>query len=463
MGENHMRDIYVKDIIDKCNGKLFCGNKDKKIENCIVNSCIKTSGGTFFGIKGSKVNGSLYYKEAFDNGANVCIISNVNNLEKRNDDKVIIIVDDVLETLKKIAAYKRSLFTGDVIGITGSVGKTSTKEIIASVLSKKYKVLKTIGNQNSQIGLPLTILRLTDEDVMVLEMGMSKKGEMHNLSLIAKPTISVITNVLDAHIGNLGSRQNILKAKLEILDGMNDGILIINNDNDMLFSLNKKIKDNINIITYGIESYSNYMPTCIKEGKKSTFNINDIENIVVNGGKTFIYNALSAFIIGKLLNVEKEDIKEGINNHFKEKHRLELISLKNNITLIDDTYNASYNSIKGALEYIKQFKKERKIAVLADILELGKETKKVHKNIGSEVIKNDIDILITIGKYSKKIKKEAKKLGMKRKNLKHFKTEKKARCYIKSLVNENDVILVKGSNDMGLINLVEYLKEGLVF
>lgn len=451
--------ITVKDLLDNCDAKLLIGDEQKEINECFINSKDVTLGSTFFGIRGKNTDGSLFYKEAFLNGADICIINKIYDLDLKGfDDKTVIIANDTLKVLHELAFYKRNLFKGKVIAVTGSVGKTSTKELIANVLSQNYKVLKTKGNQNSQLGLPLTILRLTDEDIMVLEMGMNDFGQIHNLSLIAKPNISVITNIYDSHIGILGSRENILKAKLEIIDGMNSGTLIINNDNDLLMNINDDIKENINVMSIGIENKSNVMPNNILNKGITTFDIDDIKGFEVMGGLAYVYNALFAYLTGKLLNVSRSMIKKGVNEKINIKHRLELIKMDNNITLIDDCYNASFDSVRVALEYIKNFSK-RKIAILGDILELGKKSKNIHKKIGKLVIDNNIDRLITIGKYSKYIGKEAKKLGMKRKNIKHFKCEKDARKYINDIIKENDIILVKGSNGMKLIELVNYLKK----
>lgn len=450
--------ITVNDLINHCGCKLLIGNKNAEIKNCVADSRIKTDKGTFFGIKGEKNDGSLFYKEAFNNGADVCVISKILDLNlKEYEDKTVLISSDVKKTLQSLAAYKRSLFKGPVIGITGSVGKTSTKEMLSSVLSKKFKVLKTLGNQNSQVGLPLTILRLEDEDVMVLEMGMSKEGEIHNLSRLAKPNIAIITNVFDSHIGNLGSRENILKAKLEIIDGMDDGTLIINNDNDMLEMVKEDIKPGVKVMTFGIKNKSNVMPCNIKEGITISFDIGDVKDFKIKGSKDLIYNVLASYLVSKLLGVSRSMIKQGINECTGEKHRLEVIHLDNNVTLIDDAYNSSYYSVKIALEYINNFN-EKKIVVLGDILELGKESKKVHKKIGKIITNYNIDKLITVGKHSKYIGKEVRKSGMKRKNIKHFKNEVKTRKFIKSILNDYGVILIKGSNGMNLINLVNYLK-----
>lgn len=453
-----MIEITVSDVLKNCDVKLLIGREDEKINECYVDSKKKTNCGCFIGIKGEKTDGSLFYKEAFDNGASICILNKIYDLDLQNyDDKTVLIANDTKKVLKQLAIYKRSLFKGVVIGVTGSVGKTSTKEMIFNVLSSKYKVLKTIKNQNSQIGLPLSILRLTDEDVMVLEMGMSNLGHIHNLSLIAKPDISVITNIYDSHIEFLGTRENILKAKLEIIDGMDSGKLIINNDNYLLNNLKLNNK-NINIITCGIKEKSDYMANIISDDIITKFNACGINDLSIKGGVPYVYNALIALTIGKLMNVEDELIKEGINKALGVEKRLEEVKIDNNITIIDDSYNANYESIYLALSYLSKFS-GGKIAVLADILELGKNSKTIHKKVGELINNNNTNYLITIGKYSKYISKVAKKNKMNKKFIKHFKDEKSSREFIKSILKDGDILLIKGSNGMKLCNLIEYLKK----
>lgn len=446
--------ITVNDLLLNCHVKLLIGSKSKEINECFIDSKKVVNNSTFIGIKGKNMDGSFFYKEAFDNGADICIINKIYDLDlKGYDDKTVLVTNDTRCFLKEFAAYKRSLFKGKVIMITGSVGKTTTKEMIASVLSKKYKILKTEGNLNNEMGLPLTILKLKDEDIMVLEAGMNNLGEIHNLSMIAKPDIGVITNVFSSHIGNLKTKKNILKAKLEIMDGMNEGKLIINNDNDMLNKWYSKQRNKEGIITVGIDSLCDIKAYNIR---KNTFSIENKEYQIL-GPYNFIYNALLTYVISKMFDINHEEIKEVFKNFGNLPHRLEMINLNNDITLIDDCYNASFESVSSALEYISNFNR-RKIAVLADILELGNESLKIHKLLSKQVTKNNIDILITIGKYSKYIGKNSRKLGMKRKNIKHFKNEKSSRKYIKKILKKNDIILIKGSNGMNLINLVNYLK-----
>ena len=394
------------------------------------------------------------------NGADICIINKIYDLDLNGfDDKTVIIANDTLKVLHQLAAYKRSLFNGKVIMITGSIGKTSTKEMLYAMLNSNYKVLKTEGNQNSQIGLPLNILRLKDEEILLLEAGMNDIGHIHNLSLIAKPDIGIITNVLTSHIGILGSRENILKAKLEILDGMNsESKLIINNDNDMLRQWYNSLRDKSNILKIGIENSSDITVYDIREDDITRFNIGDLKNVGIKGPSDYIYNFIFAYIIAKMFDVSRENIISAISSSSKIPHRLESIELKNNITLIDDSYNASLESIIAALKHLKTFD-TRKIAVIGDILELGKSSKKIHQEIGNNIIRNNIDIVITIGKYSRHINKSLRKKGFKKKNMRHFKTEELSRKYIDKILKENDTILIKGSNGIKLINLVMYLKN----
>ena len=253
-----MKDILVKDILEQCNGKLLCGNKNELCENFSKDTRTIQEGDIYLGIKGEKFNGSIFFEEALQKGAKGCILQDIEIDEQtliKYKDKFIIIVKNVVWAIQELAKYKRSLYNIPVIGVTGSVGKTSTKDIIASILSQKYKVLKTEGNYNNEIGLPLTILKLKDHQAMVVEMGMSAFGEISLLTNIAKPTVAVITIIGSSHIGELGSRENILKAKLEILEGLDDhGCVIINNDNDLLHSWYENNTDNHKHITYGIEN-----------------------------------------------------------------------------------------------------------------------------------------------------------------------------------------------------------------
>ena len=365
----------------------------------------------------------------------------------------IILVENVNEALKQIAKYKRTQLKIPVVAITGSVGKTSTKDLIASVLSQKYKVLKTQGNMNNNIGMPMTILKIKDEDCLVVEMGMNHFGEIRELTNIAKPSIAVITNIGTAHIGNLGSRENILKAKLEILEGLQENNVVINNDNDLLHKwyLENKNNKKYNIITFGIKETESKVCACnIKNFEDKTVfdavikdNGNKIRKEITLKmlGDHFILDSLSAIAVGNYFNIPMEEIAKGIKDVNLTQKRMELEKAKNGALIINDTYNANYDSMKAAITYLQSVKDRRKIAVLGDMLELGNYSEELHKNVGKCI--TDVDILITVGKESKNIENEAKA-----KEKYHFNNNEDAIKKLKEIMTKDDIILLKASNSM---------------
>lgn len=336
-------------------------------------------------------------------------------------------------------------------------GKTSTKDIIANVLSQKFNVLKTKGNLNNHIGLPLTLLKLKDHTAVVVEMGMNHFGEISLLTNIAKPTGCVITNIGTSHIGNLGSRENILKAKLEILEGLNEnGFVLINNDNDLLNEWAKE-ENKYKIYTYGIENSSNFAANNIEQLENSSiFNINNIKIKVPIAGKHFIYNAICAFAVGSLLGIETNKIVKGINEFKLTEKRMDIEVIKNNIKVINDSYNASYDSTKAALQVVDKTEAKRKIAVLGDMLELGEYAEELHEKVGEEVVKNKIDILITVGKLAKNIAKRAKEMGLK--NIYSVENNEEAVLILNKILSEGDLILLKASNAMNFSKILEKIK-----
>lgn len=461
-----MKNIVVEDIIRECNGKLIYGDENIVCENYCRDSRAVNPGDVYLGIKGENFNGSDFYKEALEKGAKGCILQkveiNAEDIEKYKD-RFMVIVDNVVEALQKLAAYKRSLYNIPIIGVTGSVGKTSTKDIIASVMSKKYTTLKTEGNYNNEIGLPLTILKLKDHEAAVIEMGMSSFGEISLLTNIAKPTTAVITIIGSSHIGELGSRENILKAKLEILEGLDSkGSLIINNDNDLLHKWNTENIDNHKHITYGIENKSDFMAQNIKiEKESSSFEIKyqgKTYNVIVPvGGQHFIYNSLCAICVGLEYGIDIDDIIKGISEFQLTKRRMEVLKNTNNVTIINDSYNASYESMKAALEYISKVDSNKKIAVLGDVLELGNFSKEMHEKIGEEVVKNKIDVLITVGKEAENISNRVIELGKSKDDVYHLGNNEEAVKIIKQISKEGDIVLIKASNGMHFDEIVEKL------
>lgn len=440
--------MTVKDIIKICNGKLLCGDENIVCENFSKDTRTIHTGDVYVGIKGDNFDGNLFYKDAIKNGASVCILDNEDVVDEKFG--TIIIVNDSILALGALASYKRDLYDIPVIAVTGSVGKTSVKDMIHEVLKMKYNVLCTKENFNNNIGVPLTILGLKNHEALIVEMGMNHMGELSYLTKIAKPTMAIITNIGTAHIGNLGSRENILKAKLEVLDGMNGGKLFINNDNDML----QKVQYD-NLVTVGIENKSDFMATNIKEDAfSSQFKINN-DDIKLNvGSNAFIYNALFAYAVGESLNVPKNNIEIALKSFKLSPHRLEKFETKK-YTIIDDTYNASLDSVKNSLGLLSKIL-GRKVFIFADILEADGFTKEIHEDVAESIIENKIDVTICVGNQSKYTYEKLKTNNI---ETYYFENNNDLINNLNSILKEKDTILIKGSHSMKLIEVVNYLKN----
>ena len=462
--------ITVKKAIEICSGERILGELEQELKNFCIDTRQLEVDDIYVGIKGETTDGNLFYEKALEAGASGCLIQGIEvkpEIKEKYKDRIIIKVKDTIEALQKLAAYKREQYHIPVVAITGSVGKTSTKDMVASVMNQKFHVLKTSGNYNNHIGLPLTLLKLEDHDAVVVEMGMNHFGEIRVLTNIAKPTIAVLTNIGTAHIGILGSRENILKAKLEILEGMDTRAhIILNNDNDLLHKWREKEKENYSIITYGIENPSDYFAThIIRQNDGSTFQVNRSNKTysieVPIGGDHFILNSLAAISVGDLLEIAPEKIKKGIKEFELTKRRMEMLPLKNDILVINDSYNASFDSVKPAIAYLNHTEGNRKIAVLGDMLELGDYAKELHEKVGEEVVKNKIDILIAVGDLSKYIMKKAEELGMSKKNITHCIDAEEAAIKLEKILEKGDRVLLKASNAMKFNIIVEKLSENL--
>ena len=436
--------LTIKEITKACNGKFIGDDDTLKITSYSKDTRTIKNGDCYVAIKGETFDGNDFLDKARDLGASCAIASKV------VDNLPTILVDDTILAIQKLATYVRDKSNAFVIGITGSAGKTSTKDMIASVLSEKYKVLKTPGNLNGQIGLPLNILTYEDEPVWVLEMGMNNFGELDKLSRIAKPNVAVITNIGTAHIGILGSRENILKAKLEIVNGMDaDGTLILNGDNDLL----KTVKDKRNIVTFGLDDNNTFVAKNIKTSLENTiFTCNGEEYKVLVPGEVFIYNALASISVGKGLGLTSEEIKRGLEKFTMSGNRMKKTIVKD-YTLLNDTYNANPDSVKSVLKTIASYE-GRKVAVLGDMLELGEYEKELHENVG-EYLNGKVDVLVTVGTLSKYMDDRFK--GEKY----HFSSVDEAKEEIKKLLKPKDLVLFKASHSMNLDKLVDFLTNNL--
>lgn len=452
--------MKLRELIEFSNGRLI-GEADleKEISKFSIDSRIVDDSTFFIPLKGENSDGHDYINSAFEKGAIGIFTS------KEIDaipEKVIIKVDDTLVAMQNVAKKLREKIKNiPLIAITGSVGKTTTKDMVYAVLNSKYRTLKTRGNFNNNIGMPLTLINYANEEAIVLEMGMNHFGEISFLSGIAKPDTAIIINVGHSHIGNLGSRENILKAKMEIVDGMtNDGTLVINGDNDMLKTVkNTKqklikfgFKDANDVTAYNIRVSDNATEFMVKEDEKE-YKVK--LNLV---GENFIYNALAAWVIGKIYGITPEDRVKALANCEFTKMRMS-IETKNDIILINDCYNASPESMKVALEALSKQDAKRKIAILGDMLELGEYSDKLHEEVGENVAKNKIDKLYTVGKLAKNIKQGAINEGMDEQNIKSFNTLEELLNDLKKLIQKGDAVLVKASRAMSFEKIINELEE----
>ena len=405
-------------------------------------------GDLYIALKGERFDGHDYIDKAFENGA-VAVLS------EKECNYPCVLVKDTGKALLDLAAYYRMLFNTAVVGITGSVGKTTTKEMVACVLESKYKTLKTKGNLNNQIGLPLTLFGLTeDTQTAVIEMGMSGKGEISVLSETAKPDVAVITNIGYSHIEFFGSREAICEAKLEILDGMTDEApLVLNADDDLLDAFTDEVRP---LVFYGIDN-----PCCDVRGINLTEKGESTKFEILYGGKNYIaeiptvgkhnvYDALAAFCVGLICSVPAEDIINALKNYVPSGMR-QRIETKGEQTVIIDCYNASPTSMEASLSVLGK-REGRKIAVLGDMLELGEQGKKLHADLADVAKEQNVDLVLCLGNEMKNMKQKADEISL---SCYHFDDKKSLSAYLKEELKSGDNVLFKGSRGMALEEIIE--------
>lgn len=459
-----MKNMTLQNIATACQGQLVC-QKDQEniqIKGAVLDSRQVEEGYLFFATEGERVDGHSFIPQVVEKKA-ACVVC-----EKAPAGVEIpyILVEDSFVALKKVAAFYRENLTIPVVGITGSVGKTSTKEMIASVLSQRYNVLKTEGNFNNEVGLPLTILRIRDEHkVAVVEMGINHFGEMHRLSEIAKPDICVITNIGQCHLEFLGSREGILKAKSEIFDFMNpEGYVCLNGDDDMLCTV-KEVHGH-KPVTYGLSMKNDVYVTSVKSngilGSKASVYLNDatFDVEIPLPGEHMVMNALAATCVGDLLGLKQEEIARGIESAKAVGGRSNLIVLKDR-KILDDCYNANPVSMKAAIDLLS-LSDTRKVAILGDMFELGDGCEEMHAGIGNYAVEKDIDVLVCVGELSSHMFDAAtlKRTELKKDVQIHYMTNTQEVIEkIDSILMKDDTILVKASHGMGFAKVVEELKR----
>ena len=465
-----MKTFTIRQIIEATKGQLLAGspiNLDAEISGVSTDTRTINKGELFIPLVGEIFDGHYFVDKAIEKGASAVLIhrDDADFLPELFPAVAVIKVADTLKALQDLASFQRNRFNIPIVAVTGSNGKTTTKDMIALVLSEKYKVLKTQGNFNNEIGLPLTLLGLEDShEVAVVEMGMNHLGEIHRLAEIARPNIGVITNIGVSHIQNLGTKENILKAKMEIFDFFtSEDRAILNGDDEFLSKIAEEFPYQVKY--YGTSDISSIKAENIKllgeQGISYNLNIGGETHPVEIPipGKHNVYNSLAAAAVGSLMGIELDKIANALRSYRSGKMRLNIFSTDSNIKVIDDVYNASPDSMKAAIEILKDLGEGRKIAILGDMLELGDYSQKGHAEVGEAVAHKGIDILITVGQESKFIGTGASSCGMDNQNIIHLESNKDVIEYLDTLIEQGDRILVKGSRGMKMEEIVEYLRS----
>lgn len=441
-----MLELTFEEILQATKGKLLRKGASEEILKVSIDTRKIDDGSIFIALKGENFNGNSYVNEASQNGAIMCVVDEELYEESTlNENTSIILVKNTREALLDIAKYYRNKLDIKVIGVTGSTGKTSTKDLIAAVLSEKYKVFKTKGNFNNEIGLPLMILELDDTyDIAVLEMGMSNLGEIHKLASVATPNIGAITNIGISHIENLKTRENILKAKMEIVDFFNEeNLLVVNGDDELLSSISSKGFDIIKTSTSNKNHIWASEINLFEDG--SRFTINDKSesfNFTLNiPGKHNIENLLLAVAIGKKLEVTYEEMQRGLYNLEATSMRLDIVKL-GGFTVINDCYNSSPSSVKASIDVQVTVKGQRKVAIIGTMKELGHESINAHRDIGEYAKNKGIDKMFLVGDFT-----NATKEGFGEDAI-YFNSKVELIEKLPTLIKKGDVVLVKASRSM---------------
>ena len=455
-----MKNLTLNHIAGACGGQ-YAGPEEMRdfcVTDITTDSRQVKEGGLFVAIPGERVDGHAYIQKALDAGA-AAVIS---QRELPGAEFPYIRVESSLQAVKDIAEFYLRGLGIPVVGIAGSVGKTSTKEMAASVLSQKYRVLKTEGNFNNELGLPLTIFRLREEDqIAVLEMGISDFGEMHRLSKIARPETCILTNIGWCHLENLKSRDGILRAKSEIFDYMQpQGHIVLNGDDDKLSTI-REVKG-IVPRTFGLGSRNDVWAdqlepqglkgiSCRIHTPEGSFSV-----LVPKPGEHMVYNALAAAAAGLYYGLTLEEIRAGIESYETIRGRFRILDT-GRYTVIDDCYNANPVSMKASLQAL-QDGKNRRVAVLGDMGELGEQEAELHRQVGEYAGSLDIDALYCAGPLSRHLAEAAKKADP-RLDTAWYPSRDQLMVELTKLLREGDTVLVKASHYMGFDKIVNMLSK----
>lgn len=451
-----MENMTVREILFATGGRLLCGSENTALEHISIDSRNMKGNDLFVPIVGEKVDAHRFIGQAFDNGAAAALTSEHDSMDSPNP---WIRVEDTKKALQAVGSYYRDRLKLPLVGITGSVGKTTTREMAACALSARFAVYKTPGNHNSQVGVPITISEISGEDeIGVIELGMSEPGELTVIARIAKIQMAVITNIGVTHIEQLGSRENIYKEKLTIQDGLREGgILFLNGDDEFL--KNTRAKEGCRTIYYGTGENCDYraMDVHLEDGFPAFTAVHGQQRVPLRlavMGSHNVLNAMVSLAIASECKIPMEAAAKCLQEFTGFKNRQQIYRT-GGMTVIDDTYNASPVSMKAGLEVLGSITKaERRIAVLADMKELGERSPEFHYEIGEYIAEHPVDEVVTLGELAGEIARAVKEKapGI---LVREFMEQGPLVAYLKTELKEGDCVLFKGSNSMKLGRVAE--------
>lgn len=451
-----MVDITVKEILLATGGRLLCGSEHTVLEHISIDSRNNEENSLFVPLIGERVDAHRFIEQALDQGAAATLTSEHDSMDS---EKPWIRVEDTKKALQAIGSFYRERLTLPLVGITGSVGKTTTREMVACALSARFKVYKTPGNHNSQVGVPITISEILPQDeIGVIELGMSEPKELTVIAKIARIQMAVITNIGVTHIEQLGSRENIYKEKLTIQDGLTEGgILFLNGDDDLL--RDTKAKAGCRTVYYGTHSNSDYRAENIhlEEGFPVFTAVCKDQRVPVRlsvMGSHNVLNALVSLAVAAECGIGLEEAADCLSRFAGFKNRQQIYEA-GGMTIIDDTYNASPVSMKAGLEVLNSITKiRRKIAVLADMKELGPDAPLYHYEIGEYIVRHPVQEVVTLGALAGEIARAVKEKSPDI-LVKEFMNPEELVAYLKEELKEGDGVLFKGSNSMKLTQVAD--------
>ena len=457
-----MANLSLKEIAEKIEGTILQGSESLSFNRFNIDTRLTEPGELFFAITADR-NGHDFVPSALQRGASGAVISQ--NVTVDDTGFALIQVKDTLDALQKLAAKVLREHSLKVVGITGSIGKTTTKEFTSCLLSKKFNVLKSEGNYNNHLGVPLTLLKLRkDHEVAVLEMAMSNPGEITTLTRIAPPDIAVITNINPVHLQFFKSIEEIALAKKEILVGTKkDGTAILNGDDELVLKIAADWKGKR--ILFGLSDKCDIRAQNVRKGGWDGLSFDLIygekkaKTSIPFFYESVLYNFLTAAAAGYALALPLESLLSQVENLKPLPMRGVHICLRENIHLVDDCYNSNPAALESALKSLAELPAQRKIAVLGDMLELGEKEVQFHFRAGEQVAETRWDILMAAGPLSAHMAEGASSAGMSKERIFHFPDSEAAAKEIWSIVKEGDLILVKGSRGMKMDKVVDELKS----